>query len=122
MIKGCKIVLSGIFLKKTEKTQNLDSLILNLNSKALQLAKNRDIDLANETVQLSISLSKNRELTKMLMKSYNTLGLISYLESNYHNAFLNFSKQLSIAKRFNDTHSILSAKTNLGLIYNQIGN
>ena len=39
MIKGCKIVLSGIFLKKTEKTQNLDSLILNLNSKALQLAK-----------------------------------------------------------------------------------
>ena len=58
MIKGCKIVLSGIFLKKTEKTQNLDSLILNLNSKALQLAKNRDFDLANETVQLSISLSK----------------------------------------------------------------
>lgn len=108
--------------KKTEKTQNLDSLILNLNSKALQLAKNRDFDLANETVQLSISLSKNRELTKMLMKSYNTLGLISYLEFNYHNAFLNFSKQLSIAKRLNDTHSILSAKTNLGLIYNQIGN
>ena len=108
--------------KKTEKTQNLDSLILNLNSKALQLAKNRDFDLANETVQLSISLSKNRELTKMLMKSYNTLGLISYLEFNYHSAFLNFSKQLSIAKRLNDTHSILSAKTNLGLIYNQIGN
>lgn len=108
--------------KKTEKTQNLDSLILNLNSKALQLAKNRDFNLANETVQLSISLSKNRELTKMLMKSYNTLGLISYLEFNYHSAFLNFSKQLSIAKRLNDTHSILSAKTNLGIIYNQIGN
>lgn len=102
MIKVCKIILNGSILKKTEKTQNLDSLILNLNSKALELAKNRDFDLANETVQLSISLSKNRELTKMLMNSYNTLGLIYNQIGNYSTAIKFQENSLIIANRIKD--------------------
>jgi two-component system, sensor histidine kinase PdtaS len=110
---------------------NTDSLLLHLNKETNPLVK---VDILNELIkslknqnpdsafvcaQQALLISKNENYLKGIGESYNNLGTLYFIKSNYDSSLVNYLQGLKYFKQIKDTSLISTSYLNIAMLYNK---
>jgi len=119
-------VVHTVFAQQLSETDSIQQLIvrashdtvkvLEMNKLAMKLYRS-EADSALRVCEKALQLAKKIRFTNGIARSYKSLGICYYVQSNYEKSLDNYLKSIEMYEKVGDLKSVASLNNNMGIIY-----